>query len=127
MTPRQVLGLKRGVPTPGECAILNVPCGNTAVSTRAPEWSTPPAVNRPVAMMLCLDVVSDVVMIWKCSNPDLADAPTWLALAAVRPVPATAPTSATTPITPKILLLSFVMVHTSPLLSPGGQFAQPGH
>src|SRR5579875_2880095 len=93
MTPRHVLELKCWVPVPRECVILNVPLGNTAVSTLLPGWSTPPAVNSPVAMMLAGGA--------------------GLALAAVSPVPATAPATATTLIPVRTLLLSFVIVHTS--------------
>jgi len=51
MVARHVLALKRGVPVPSECVILNVPAGNTAVSTLLPGWLTPPAVNAPVATL----------------------------------------------------------------------------
>src|SRR5689334_20098364 len=113
MTPRQVLGLNRGVPVPPECAILNVPSENTAVSTLLPGWVTPPAVNTlPVAMMLS-GPVGEVVTIWKCSNPEPAAA--GLALAAVRPATATAAAAATTLTPARNLFLSFIMVHTSPL------------
>src|SRR5215470_8322094 len=102
MTPRHVRGLNRGVPVPFECAILNVPFGNTAVSTLLPGWLTPPAVNAPVAMMLNGALLAvDVVTSWKCSNAGLP-APA-AALAAVRPVAACAPATATmrTPVTPR--------------------------
>jgi hypothetical protein len=71
--------------------ILNVPSGNTAVSTVLPGWSTPPAVNTPLAMMLDGALLAaDVFTSWKYSNPELPGEPTWLALAAVRPVAASA-------------------------------------
>src|SRR5215471_8286843 len=109
MVPRHVLALKRGVPVPFECAILNVPFGNTTVSTLLPGWSTPPAVNTPLAMMLDGALLAGFVFTsWKCSNPELPAA--WLALAAVRPVAAIAPATATTLIPPRILLLSFIVV-----------------
>src|SRR5690348_11545851 len=115
MVPRHVLALKRGVPVPLECAILNVPFGNTTVSTLLPGWSTPPAVNAPLAMMVDGALLAGFVFTsWKNSNPELP-APTWLALAAVRPVAASAPATATTLIAPKILLLRLNMVRTLPL------------
>src|ERR1700745_800567 len=95
MTPRHVFGLNRGGPVPPECAIVNVPSGNMAVSTLLPGWVMPPAVNTlPVAMMLS-GPVGEVVTIWKCSNPEPAAA--GLALAAAEPPtahpPPTAPTT----------------------------------
>src|SRR6266566_1013051 len=72
MTPRQVLGLNLCGPWPGECLILNVPPGNTTLSTRLPPWSTPPAVKTPVAMILLLFDVADVDISWKCSVPETA-------------------------------------------------------
>src|SRR6516164_1882077 len=124
MVPRHVLGLKRGVPVPPECAILNVPSGNTTVSTLLPGWSTPPGVNTPVAMMLDGALLATVAFTsWKYSVPELPAH--WLALATVRPVAATAPATATTPTPAKILLLSFIMVRTSPCLARDA-VAQPG-
>src|SRR6266576_6861115 len=110
MVPRHVLALKRGVPVPLECAILNVPFGNTTVSTLLPGWSTPPAVNTPLAMMLDGALLAGFVFrSWKNSVPERLAA--WLALAAVRPVAAIAPATATTLTPARILLLSFIMVH----------------
>src|SRR5579871_6586108 len=128
MVVRHVLALKRGVPVPLECAILNVPFGNTTVSTLLPGWSTPPAVNTPLAMMLDGALLATVaLMSWKYSVPELPAA--WLALATVRPVAATAAATATTLTPARILLLSLIMVNSSPspavvwlgawLLSPG--------
>src|SRR5215467_2083887 len=109
MVDRHVRGLKRGVPVPLECAILNVPFGNTTVSTLLPGWSTPPAVNAPLAMMVDGALLAGfVVTSWKCSNPELPAA--WLALAAVRPVAAIAPATTTKLIPPRILPLNFLMV-----------------
>src|SRR6516162_7924168 len=126
MTPRHVRGLKRGVPVPLECAILNVPFGNTAVSTLLPGWLTPPAVNAPVTMMASGAVgAGDVVTSWKCSNPEVPAPVAWLALAAVRPAAATAPAAATTLTPARILLLSFIMVRTSPCPARDA-VAQPG-
>src|SRR5436190_22930826 len=111
MVARHVLALKRGVPVPLECAILNVPFGNTTVSTLLPGWSTPPAVNTPRAMMLDGALSAGVVFTsWKNSVPELPAA--W-ALATVKPVAATAPATATTPTPAGTLLLSFIMVHSS--------------
>src|SRR5215472_12788171 len=106
MTPRHVRGLNRWLPVPLECAILNVPSGNTAVSTLLPGWLTPPAVNTPLAMMLDVALgAAEVARIWKYSILELPAA--WLALATVRPVAATAPATATTLTPARILLLSF--------------------
>src|SRR5262252_1815828 len=113
MVPRHVFALKRWVPVPLECAILNVPFGNTTLSTLLPGWSTPPAVNTPLAMMLEGALLATVAFTsWKCSNPELPAA--WLALAAVRPAAAIAPATAATPTPARILLLSFIMVNSSP-------------
>jgi hypothetical protein len=85
----------------------------------------PPAVNAPVAMMLSGAVgAGDVVMSWKCSNPELPAPAAGLALAAVRPAAATAPATATTLIPARILLLSFIMVHPSHLT---GSYLILGH
>src|SRR5215475_8600919 len=138
MADKHVRGLKRGVPVPLECAILNVPFGNTTVSTLLPGWSTPPAVNTPLAMMLDGALLATVAFTsWKNSVPELPAA--WLALATVKPVAASAPAIATTPTPARILLLSFIMVippvhrqlpsrgHPPPSGRPPGGRARPAH
>jgi hypothetical protein len=68
---RQVFELSVWVPVGLEWAIVTEPVGKTSVSAVRPGWSMPPAVNVPVAMMLALPEVGDVVMNWKCSVPEL--------------------------------------------------------
>ena len=69
---RQVFGFSFGVPVPLECAILNVPFGNTRVSTLLPWRSMPLAVNTPEAITRAVFDVGDVDMSWKCSVPETA-------------------------------------------------------
>src|SRR5690348_18442289 len=56
---------------------------------------------------------------WKYSNPELAAPAARLALAEVRPAAATAPATATTPTPARILLRSFIMIHSLPLTGTG--------
>src|SRR5690242_5595092 len=83
MVIRQVFGSKCCVPVPLECAILKLPPGKSTVSTLLPEWSTPGAVNTPLAIMDDVGEVAEVVMSWKFSVPLT---PVWV-LAAASPAP----------------------------------------
>ena len=126
---RQVLGLKCRVPVPLECAILNEPFGNTAVSTLLPRWSTPPAVNTPRAMMLEADDVADVDMSWNRSVPEaLARAVCGAAAAAATPDTAIAPAAATAPAAPSSRLRTFSMLilpQTGWQMVPGADAGNP--
>ena len=89
------MGLKFTVPVPLEWVITNVPLGNlTVAAVLLVSVLAPPAVNTPVAMMLEVFEVAEVVMNWKCSVPDTAVR----ALAAARLAPPRTAVTETAPI-----------------------------